>query len=45
MAIDLVNVIENTTSLFDEFIVHRLGLIPLIGDGIGDIPEESGICI
>jgi len=32
MAIDEVVIIENTTSFFDEYIAHRLGLIPLKTD-------------
>ena len=30
MAMDMVQVTENTRPLFDEFMVHRLGLVPLI---------------
>jgi len=32
LAIDRVFVAENTSSVFDEIIAHRLGLIPLSGD-------------
>ncbi|MDE1845831.1 MAG: DNA-directed RNA polymerase subunit D [Candidatus Micrarchaeota archaeon] len=30
MAVDVVTFYENTTSMFDEYISHRIGLIPLI---------------
>ena len=34
MAIDMVQVTENTSPLFDEFVVHKLGLVPLISEDI-----------
>ncbi len=37
MAIDLVEVEENTSVLADEFLAHRLGLIPLSAKGVDDV--------
>ncbi|KAJ1835562.1 RNA polymerase II subunit 3 [Coemansia sp. RSA 2711] len=34
MAIDLVQFIENTTVLADEFLAHRLGLVPLVSHNV-----------
>ncbi len=34
MAIDMVQVTENTSPLFDEFVVHRIGLVPLNSEDI-----------
>mmetsp|Transcript_73351 Transcript_73351/g.159063 ORF Transcript_73351/g.159063 Transcript_73351/m.159063 type:complete len:350 (+) Transcript_73351:68-1117(+) len=41
MAIEIVNIEENETVLFDEFIAHRMGLLPLSCHGVGDIPPDD----
>lgn len=46
MAITLVTVIENTSALADEYIVHRLGLIPLHSENINNyvFPQDCESC-
>lgn len=41
MAIEIVNIEENETVLFDEFIAHRMGLLPLTSHRVGDIPQDN----
>ncbi|CAK51475.1 rna polymerase ii b3 subunit [Eimeria tenella] len=36
LAIDLVTVFENTSVLHDEYIVHRLGLLPIDSSNVGN---------
>lgn len=40
MAVDTVTIEENDTVLFDEFIAHRIGLLPLASHAVGDIPPD-----
>merc|ERR1719229_1576827 len=42
MAIESVNIIENETVIFDEFLAHRMGLLPLSSHFVGDIPPDFG---
>ncbi|CAA9959956.1 DNA-directed RNA polymerase protein [Pyrenophora teres f. maculata] len=37
LAIDVVEVLDNTSVLADEFVCHRLGLIPLSSKGVDDL--------
>ncbi|KAH4106787.1 hypothetical protein HBH70_056160 [Parastagonospora nodorum] len=37
LAIDVVEVLDNTSVLADEFVCHRLGLIPLSSRGVDDL--------
>lgn len=41
MAVETVNVEENDSVIFDEFLAHRMGLLPLTSEGVGDIPPDA----
>lgn len=43
MAIDIVQIQENTSVLNDEFIAHRLGLVPLRSNNVDNF-EAHGQC-
>ena len=45
LTIDLVELRENTSALHDEFIAHRLGLIPLVSDQVDNfVLSEECAC-
>lgn len=41
LAIDVVNVEDNDSVLFDEFLAHRMGLLPMTSHKVGDIPPDK----
>mmetsp|Transcript_41730 Transcript_41730/g.112105 ORF Transcript_41730/g.112105 Transcript_41730/m.112105 type:complete len:293 (-) Transcript_41730:64-942(-) len=42
LAIDTVNIEDNDSVIFDEFLAHRMGLLPITSHKVGDIPPDSG---
>jgi DNA-directed RNA polymerase II subunit RPB3 len=45
VAIDMVEFDTNTTVLPDEFIAHRLGMIPLISANCDEAIRYSRVCL
>lgn len=42
LAIDTVNIEDNESVIFDEFLAHRMGLLPMTSHKVGDIPPDPG---
>ena len=45
MAIDIVNIEDNSSVLVDEFITHRLGMVPLISTNCDQLINYNRDCV